>query len=145
MASRRAAKSSAATDLIEQLRAHGLRRFPGAHTKSPWPGHLDLAVKDKTFAFLSAPGDPPSLSLKLPLSASIALDLPGAQPTPYGLGKSGWVSMAFAEVPPPPIEQLELWLEESYRAVAPKKLLAQFDAPRAPDAIAALGKKTAKK
>ena len=145
MANRRAAKSAAAPDLIAQLRAHGLRRFPGAHTKSPWPGHLDLAVKDKTFAFLSAPGDPPSLSLKLPLSASIALDLPGAQPTPYGLGKSGWVSMSFAEVTPPPIEQLELWLDEIYRAVAPKKLIAQLDAPGATATPEQLGKKTAKK
>ena len=141
MASRRGPKSPPPAALIEQLRAHGLQRFPGAHTKSPWPGHLDLAVKDKTFAFLSAPGNPPSLSLKLPMSASIALDVPGAQPTPYGLGRSGWVSMSFADATPPPLEQLELWLEESYRAVAPKKLVAQLDAPR----DAAIGRKTAKK
>ncbi len=104
-------RPAGAAGLIVALREHGLARFPGAHLKSPWPGHLDLAVRDKTFAYLSAPGDPPSLSLKLPLSCSIALDLPGAEPTGYGLGKSGWVSLSFAEHAPPPRAQLEAWLE----------------------------------
>jgi hypothetical protein len=43
--------------LVAALRAHGMT-YPGAHVKSPWPEHLDLAVKDKTFAFLSAAGQP---------------------------------------------------------------------------------------
>lgn len=122
-------KSPAA--VIAQLRERGLRRYPGAHVKSPWPGHLDLAVKDKTFAYLSAPGDPPGMSLKLPLSGPIALSLPGSEPTAYGLGKSGWVSLSF-EQGMPPVEQLESWLDESYRAQAPKKLLAQFEGAPAP-------------
>lgn len=124
----RRAAGKPAPDFIEGLRRRGLARYPGAHLKSPWPGHCDLAVNDKTFAYLSAPGDAPSLSLKLPFSKSLALSLPDAQPTPYGLGKSGWVSVSFEHHAPPPIEQLELWLDESYRAQAPKKLLAQFDA-----------------
>jgi predicted DNA-binding protein (MmcQ/YjbR family) len=123
-----AARRRTAAAMIEQLREQGLARYPGAHLKSPWPGHLDLAVKDKTFAYLSAPGDPPGLSLKLPLSRSIALQLPDSQPTPYGLGRSGWVSLSFATHEPPPLAQLEEWLDESYRAQAPKKLLAKFDA-----------------
>lgn len=117
-----------AAAMIGRLREWGLQRFPGAHLKSPWPGHLDLAVKDKTFAYLSAPGDPPGLSVKLPLSRSLALQLPDSQPTPYGLGKSGWVSMSFENHEPPPQAQLEQWLDESYRAQAPKKLLAEFEA-----------------
>lgn len=119
--------ASPAARAIAHLREFGLRRYPGAHQKSPWPGHLDLAVNDRTFAYLSAPGDPPSLSLKLPFSRSLALALPGAQPTAYGLGKSGWVSMSFRGQPLPPLAQLEAWLDESYRAQAPKRLLAQFE------------------
>lgn len=126
MATRRKTSSRGA-DAVLHLRELGLRRYPGAHLKSPWPGHLDLAVKEKTFAYLSAPDDPPSLSLKLPISRSVALALPGAEPTPYGLGKSGWVSLLLQD-PIPPLEQLELWLDESYRAQAPKRLLAEFDA-----------------
>ena len=42
--------SKASSDAaLEELRAFGLA-YPGVHTKSPWPDHLDLAVKDKTFA-----------------------------------------------------------------------------------------------
>src|SRR5688500_8555738 len=76
---------------LKELRAFGLR-YPGTHTKSPWPGHLDLAVKDKTFAYLSIEGQPFSISCKLPRSCEAALMLPFAKPTGYGLGKSGWVS-----------------------------------------------------
>lgn len=143
MASRRKPSSPAAA-AIAHLRDRGLSRHPGAALKSPWPGHLDLAVKDKTYAYLSAPGDPPSLSLKLPFSAGLALSLPGSAPTPYGLGKSGWVSMSFDEHPLPPLAQLEEWLDESYRAQAPKKLLAQFEAAGAMPARVKVVRKAAK-
>lgn len=126
MATRRSETAAAAR--IEHLRQFGLRRYPGAHLKSPWPGHSDLAVNDKTFAYLSTPGDPPGLSLKLPLSSSIALSLPGSAPTAYGLGRSGWVSLDLTAGALPPVELLESWLDESYRAQAPKKLLARFEA-----------------
>lgn len=114
--------------VLKQLRAWGLSRFPGAHTKSPWPGHLDLAVNDKTFAYLSVEGEPFRISCKLPRSSAVALMLPFCTPTPYGLGKAGWVSATFDDDTPPPLAMLEQWIEESYRAQAPKKLLAQLDA-----------------
>jgi hypothetical protein len=79
------AKTSARIDAaLKELRAFGLA-FPGTHTKSPWPGHLDLAVKDKTFAYLSIEGEPFSISCKLPQSHAEALWLPFAKPTAYGL------------------------------------------------------------
>jgi predicted DNA-binding protein (MmcQ/YjbR family) len=119
------ALDQAASDaLIAQLRDFGLT-YPGAHLKSPWPEHLDLAVKDKTFAFLPTPGQPFSMSLKLPFTGPEVLERPGAQPTGYGLGRSGWVSLS----QPAPIEALKLWIDESYRAVAPKSLVKQLGAP----------------
>src|SRR4029079_12976081 len=96
-------KASGSSDPMAELRAFGLT-YPGAHTKSPWPGHLDLAVKDKTFAFLSAPKDPPSISCKLPQSGAMALMLPFALPTPYGMAKSGWVTARFEAGQTPPYE-----------------------------------------
>ena len=81
-------------DILRELRAFGLT-YPGAHFKSPWPGHMDLAVNDRTFAYLSLPGEPLGVSCKLPSSSSMALMLPFAEPTPYGLGRSGWVSARF--------------------------------------------------
>jgi predicted DNA-binding protein (MmcQ/YjbR family) len=113
--------------VLKELRAWGLSHFPGAHTKSPWPGHLDLAVNDKTFAYLSIEGEPFSISCKLPRSSSVALMLPMCSPTPYGLGKSGWVSAQFDDKTPPPLDMLKQWIDESYRAQAPKKLLKQLE------------------
>lgn len=122
-----AKKKSGPTDkVLAELRAFGLA-YPGAHTKSPWPGHLDLAVNDKTFAYLSIEGDPFSISCKLPQSCDVALMLPFCKPTAYGLGKSGWVSAQFPEGKVPSVEMLKQWIDESYRAQAPKKLIKQLD------------------
>ncbi len=125
---KRATRASDA--VLKELRAFGLA-YPGTHTKSPWPGHLDLAVKDKTFAYLSLEGEPFSIGCKLPQSAAVALMLPFCQPTPYGLGKSGWVTARFPDDQPLPIDMLKAWLDESYRAQAPRKLVAQIGAPAA--------------
>lgn len=120
-------KRTRADRLIQELREFGLA-YPGAHTKSPWPGHLDLAVNDKTFAYLSAPGAPFGISCKLPHSAAAALMLPFTKPTAYGLGKSGWVSAELPEGATPPIELFKEWIDESYRAQAPKKFVASLGA-----------------
>jgi hypothetical protein len=119
--------------LMAELRAFGLR-FPEAHTKTPWPGHLDLAVKGKTFAFMSTDGEPFSLTCKLPDSSVAALMFPFASAAGYGLGKSGWVTARFEPGAGPPVEVRDVfkeWIEESYRATAPKKLVAALEAVRA--------------
>jgi hypothetical protein len=137
------AKVGKAHAAIEQLRAWGLARYPGSTLKSPWPGHADLAVKDKTYAYLSSNDDPePGLSCKLPHSSDVALLLPFASPTTYGLGKSGWVTASFKPQDAVPIDLMKAWIDESYRAQAPKKLIAELDA-RGDDKQAL--KKTAKK
>ena len=115
---------------LRALRAFGLA-YPGAHTKSPWPGHADLAVDDKTFAYLSVEGEPLAISCKLPRSSALALMLPGATPTAYGLGKSGWVSVTFTDADVP-MAMLQAWIDESYRAQASKKRVAALDARAAP-------------
>ncbi|MBN8616985.1 MAG: MmcQ/YjbR family DNA-binding protein [Deltaproteobacteria bacterium] len=118
----------ASTDpILRALRERGLR-YPGAHLKSPWPGHLDLAVKDKTFAYLSLEGEPLGIGCKLPHSSAVALMLPFCQPTPYGLGKSGWVTAKLTDPEQIDVAMLEAWIDESYRAQAPKKLVKELDA-----------------
>ena len=115
-----------AAALLKELRAWGLG-LPGVHRKSPWPDHDDLAVNDKTFAYLPKRGEPFSLSCKLPYTGSDALKLPYATPTGYGLGKSGWVSFNPPADAMPSFEQLKEWVEESYRAQAPRKLVKELD------------------
>jgi predicted DNA-binding protein (MmcQ/YjbR family) len=107
------------------LRDAGLG-YPEATEDFPW-GHRALKVKGKAFAFLALTGEGLSMSVKLPQSNGAALMLPFAQPTGYGLGKSGWISASFGARDTPPVEILRKWLDESYRAVAPKKLVAQLD------------------
>lgn len=121
---------------FERLRAHALS-YPEAYEDFPW-GESVAKVRGKVFAFFGRPDGELHLSVKLPRSGLFALGLPFASPTAYGLGRSGWVSARFAAGKPVPLELLCQWIDESYRAVAPKKLLAALEAggvmPRAPRA-----------
>jgi predicted DNA-binding protein (MmcQ/YjbR family) len=97
--------------------------FPETTEDQPW-GHRAFKVKGKTFLFLATEGGALSLSLKLPESGVLALELPFTEPTGYGLGKSGWVSARFTTGKDVPLSLIGEWLDESYRAIAPKKLVA---------------------
>ena len=109
------------------LRDHAIG-LPEVTEDFPW-GHRALKVKKKAFLFLAREGGELSLSVKLPQSHAVALMLPFAEPTGYGLGKSGWVTARFAQKgKKPPLDVLKAWITESYRAIAPKKLLAMLDA-----------------
>jgi predicted DNA-binding protein (MmcQ/YjbR family) len=111
------------------LRKHALA-YPEAREDFPW-GERVVKVRGKVFLFLGRPEDGLSLSVKLPGSASLALGLPFASPTGYGLGKSGWVTARFGPREKPPLALLKQWIDESYRAVAPKRLAATLDPARA--------------
>ncbi|MFL5403659.1 MAG: MmcQ/YjbR family DNA-binding protein [Gemmatimonadales bacterium] len=102
--------------------------YPDAYEEMPW-GHHAIKVNGKTFVFMAADAETFSLSAKLPSSAGPALALPFAKPTEYGLGRSGWVTARFARTKGLPVPLLKLWIEESYRAVAPKRLVAQLEKP----------------
>lgn len=106
----------------EQIRALALG-YPEAVEEFPW-GHSAIKVRGKAFLFMGSEGGRLGLSCKLPASHGAALLLPFASPTGYGLGKSGWVSAEFAPGVEPPLDLLAEWIDESYRAVAPKKLAA---------------------
>lgn len=117
-------RSPRSTAVRKELRAFGLT-YPGVEIKSPWPGHDDLAVNGKTFAYMSLEGEPFSIGLKLPFTGEEARKkLRFATPTGYGLGKSGWVTFAPKPSEMPSMRQLKSWLDESYRAQAPKRLAA---------------------
>lgn len=105
------------------LRRHALS-FPESYEEFPW-GDRAIKVKGKVFVFLGSESkDDVGMSVKLPKSGKEALLFPFAEPTHYGLGKSGWVTARFPVSKAPPLELLESWIEESYRAIAPKKLVA---------------------
>lgn len=68
----------------------------------------------------------PAITVKLRESHEQALAIPGAQPTGYGLGRSGWVTIPLRGRIPP-LGVLTDMVEESYRLVAPKRLVAELD------------------
>ena len=119
-------------DEIGTLRAHlsdVASALPGAHLDFPW-GERVVKVGPKIFIFLGS-DDPAAgsagIGLKLRESHDEAMATPGARPSGYGLGKAGWVSITLAGRHPP-TDALERWLVESYRIVAPKRLIAELDA-----------------
>lgn len=100
--------------------------LPGAFPDMPWEGDVVAKVGKKIFVFFGS-GEGARISVKLPESADHALSIPGAVPTAYGLGRHGWVTVPVGETPR---ELLLDWIEESYRTVATKRLVAELDARR---------------
>ena len=109
--------------LAGRLRARAMS-FPEATEDFPW-GERAIKVRGKAFLFMRVEGNALSFSVKLPTSAAEALEERGAEPTGYGLGKHGWVTIAVDGSRDAPLATYEHWLAESYDAVAPKKLAAQ--------------------
>lgn len=111
---------------LRRLRDYALS-LPEAVEEFPW-GESVAKVRGKVFAFLGRPEDGLSISVKLPESGLLALQLPFASPTGYGLGRAGWVTASFGPRARVPVALLLRWIEESYRAVAPKRLAALLTA-----------------
>ncbi len=103
------------------LRAHALA-FPGAWEDFPWGEERALKVGKKIFAMLYIDAEGLSLSVKLPDSSFAALAFPFASPTAYGLGRAHWVTARFGPKDRLPVELLRAWIDESWRAIAPKRL-----------------------
>lgn len=107
--------------------------YPDTVEDFPW-GHSAFKVAGKkVFLFMGAEKDGGfSCSMKLPFRNEEALKVKGAKPTEYGLGRSGWVTFQFSAKAKPPMAKLVDWLDESWRAVAPKKLSAAHAPPASP-------------
>ena len=99
--------------------------FPEVTEEFPW-GHRAFKVKKKIFVTLGTEEGVTSLSFKLPKSGKAALKFPFATPTHYGLGKHGWVTVTFDCGDDLPMKDLKKWIDESYRAVAPKTVLKKL-------------------
>jgi predicted DNA-binding protein (MmcQ/YjbR family) len=98
--------------------------LPEAVEEHPW-GEDVVKARGKIFVFVGSPGSR-RISVKLAESHAHALAIDGAEPTGYGLGKAGWVTVP-VRAPDVSIAVLRDWVEESYRIVAPKRLVAEVD------------------
>jgi predicted DNA-binding protein (MmcQ/YjbR family) len=119
-----AAKGLGLKQAEKQLISYALT-FPEAVLEHPWD-HDAVKVKGKMFAtFGAAAGGAKefSMTVKLPVSGEMALSLSWVERTGYGLGKSGWVTARVTAARDLDLETMKGWIDQSYRAVAPKALL----------------------
>ena len=87
-----------------------------------WDGEPTFRVNNKNFVFADKQAS--GISVKLPkdeAQAVIATDSL-AEPTGYGLGKHGWVSVTIVDADDDRWKQIEEWVRTSYTLVAPKRL-----------------------
>ncbi|MBA4865121.1 MmcQ/YjbR family DNA-binding protein [Streptomyces sp. PSKA54] len=107
--------------------------LPGAVEDFPW-GDTVAKVNKKVFVFLGVDDGSYPLGITVKLkdeeTHAHALAAPGAEPAGYGLGRHGWVNIPLEPKGAPNAELLCEWVEESYRAIAPKRLIAELDAGR---------------
>lgn len=117
-------------DLGEQIRAFAFG-LPEAWEDHPW-GDTVAKVGKKVFAFLGLPDDggPLHVTVKLRDAHEEASSMSWVTPAGYGLDRGGWVSCTLP--PDVPLDLVTGWIEESYRIVAPKKLVALLDGQAAP-------------
>jgi predicted DNA-binding protein (MmcQ/YjbR family) len=120
--------------IAKRLRDYALA-FPETTEALPW-GESAFKVKGKTFVFMRADPDDLSFSVKLSKSRKQALALPGSEPTHYGLGAKGWVTLQ--PTAKTSLELLLSFVDESYRAVAPKRVLEKLEPT--PNSILGVGR-----
>ena len=107
--------------------------FPEAWEDYPWD-HTVMKVGKKVFVFFGGAASPPgelSLTVKLPISYEMALTLPFMRPAGHGLWKGGWAALRQRDGDDIDLETIRGWIVQSYRAVAPKKLVNLYDAGQA--------------
>jgi predicted DNA-binding protein (MmcQ/YjbR family) len=96
--------------------------FPETTEDFPW-GHRAFKVNKKIFVTMTTDDDVATFSVKLPASGRAVLKKPFAEPTHYGMGKHGWVTLTFKNGKKLPVADLKRWIDESFRAIAPKALV----------------------
>lgn len=115
----------------KKLRATALK-YPTTTEDFPWDHHAYKVGGKKVFLFLTAlEAGGFNCTMKLPYRHEEALQLKGAAPTGYGMSRTGWVTFTYAAKDKPPAAKLADYLDESWRAIAPKKLSENVPAPLA--------------
>ena len=108
--------------IAEKLRAIALE-YPETYEEQPW-GHRVVKCAGKMFFTCDTHDGALRATVKLPKSGKKVLERPYAEPTHYGMGKYGWVTVTFKSLKEVPVDELRAWIEETFVSMAPKKLIA---------------------
>jgi hypothetical protein len=98
-------------------------KFPGAEEGTSC-NKCAFKAGGKAFLFMGMDDHSWNLMLKLGDSLPEASRLSAREPNRYGVGGHNWVSLTFAHGDSLPSGLLERWIEESFRLLVPKKLVA---------------------
>jgi predicted DNA-binding protein (MmcQ/YjbR family) len=91
-----------------------------------WDGEPTFRVRGKSFVFTNP--EATGISVKLPKEEAHAVVATDAdvEPTGYGLGRAGWISVSLPARPSAARwREVEEWVRTSYTLVAPKTLARQ--------------------
>ncbi|WP_448580741.1 MmcQ/YjbR family DNA-binding protein [Thermaurantiacus sp.] len=95
--------------------------YPETHEAFPW-GERVVKVRGKIFLFLPHWQGGLSITVKLPQTNEMARLFDCCQPAAYGLGKTGLITCRLSSETDFDTALLPGWVDESFRAVAPKRL-----------------------
>lgn len=111
------------TPLCQALRAHALT-FPEVSEGTSCVNRA-FKVRKKNFLFVGEQDGRVKVMLKLTdsLAAAAALDDPRVD-----VGKIGWVTVRCTPDDAPDLAQLQAWVTESWRAMAPKAVVRRWEA-----------------
>ncbi|MGH9230795.1 MAG: MmcQ/YjbR family DNA-binding protein [Acidimicrobiales bacterium] len=88
-----------------------------------WDGEPTFRVNGKTFIFASPDANGISVKLHKDEAAAVVASDRHADPTGYGLGRHGWISVSIPTTTSAQRwREIEEWIRTSYTLVAPKKL-----------------------
>ena len=90
-----------------------------------WGGEPTFRVRGKNFIFSAHDASSISVKLSKEEAAAVVATDPAAEPTGYGLGRHGWISLKIGNPDKERWRQIEEWVRISYTNVAPKTLAKQ--------------------
>lgn len=122
----------------EEFRHEGTRALRARALTLPGVDEGDSCVKrafkarTKGFLYLGETEDTYNVMLKIGESLDAARAFCAENPEQRSIGDTSWLTLHFAGDEDPPA-QLSDWIEESYRTLAPRKLIAELEALTAAD------------
>lgn len=88
-----------------------------------WGGEPTFRVRGKNFVFANPDGTVVTVKLTKEEAEAVVATVDGAEPTGYGLGRHGWISVDLPKrLTSDQWDELEEWILTSYTLVAPKTL-----------------------
>lgn len=111
--------------LSEQIRTHAMS-FPETEEGTSCVNRA-FKAGGKNFVFLGEKDDECNMRLKLDASIPEIQERAKDQARQWDVGKGGWAMLRFDPEHPPPAEDLERWVTESFLLLAPKKLSKLID------------------